>query len=74
MTKRYIDNRGWIYFVHPGLRYLYKTFYTKPGERSRLKAHTSLPWRDTSIAAQLDLDMLAVAKRWREVKRDDHER
>ena len=66
--KRYIDNRGWLYMVLPGLSSVYKARYRKPREDTApgigWKCIRQLPWRDTREEAQADLDALAQKKGW----------
>lgn len=65
---RYVDDRGWTYFVRPGIGGdCFKTFYKKPDKTPwpKERAYRNLPWRDTPEAAQRDLDALAYAKGWK---------
>ena len=67
LTK-YVDKRGWIYFVRSGIgRNNFKTFYKKP---DRMGEHgcSSVEWRNTEQQAQEDLDALAKKKGWKGVK------
>lgn len=64
--KQYKDDRGWTYFVRAGLgENQFKAFYFKPGKTPH--AYRNTPWRETTGEAQVDLDALAIAKKWREV-------
>ena len=68
----YIDDRGWLYKVMPGLgSNTYKGRYQKPG-RSSWKCMTNLSWQSDSEAAQADLDTLAADKGWKVVRGGDH--
>ena len=64
MPTVYIDDRGWIYKVMPGIGHdAYKARYQKPHTQS-WKGVRTLPWRKTFEEAQQDLDALAAKKRW----------
>lgn len=66
-VKRYVDDRGWEYFVRPGIGgNTFKTFYLQPGKAS---AHgwRPVPWRYNFDAAQADLNREAEKRGWEEV-------
>ena len=67
----YVDDRGWLYKVMPGLGLnAYKGRYQKPG-KSGWKCMTNLPWQSDFETAQADLDALATDKGWRVAKGGD---
>lgn len=67
MSKKYIDKRGWIYFVRAGLGLdTFNTFYKKPGKSGAHSSHMT-QFKTTAEEAQADLDALAVKKGWKEV-------
>jgi hypothetical protein len=66
-VKTYIDQRGWLYQVMPGLgENNYKARYKKPG-KSGWKCMANLEWRKSFDEAQSDLNALAEKKGWKEV-------
>lgn len=72
-VKIYIDNRGWIYFVRPGLgENNYKGFYAKNIEdyKAGYRQHgmRSLEWRKSFDNAQKELNAYAEKKGWEEWK------
>ncbi|WP_088186357.1 hypothetical protein [Desulfosporosinus sp. FKA] len=63
-ANTYQDNRGWVYFVRPGIGGdVFKTFYRRPGSKKE-RGYTRLPWRHSPHEAQKDLDKLAADKKW----------
>lgn len=65
----YIDDRGWLYKVMPGLgSNTYKGRYQKPG-KAGWKCMTNLPWQSDFETAQADLDAMAEKKGWRLLKK-----
>ncbi len=59
----YRDKRGWKYKVRPGLGGgPFKGMYQKPGQRG-WHSIRSLPWRDSPVQAQRDLDKYAKKKK-----------
>lgn len=68
----YIDDRGWLYKVMPGLgSNTYKGRYQKPG-KAGWKCMANLSWQSNFETAQADLDALAADKGWRVVRGGDH--
>ncbi len=65
--KTYIDERGWIYKVMPGLgESNFKGRYQKPG-KSGWKCMKNLKWSKSFDEAQSDLNALAEKKNWKNV-------
>lgn len=64
--KRYVDKRGWIYFVRQGLGAGWNTFYQKPGKSGSHSSHMA-QFKPTAEEAQAELEALAVKKGWKEV-------
>lgn len=63
--KKYIDSRGWVYFVRSGLgENQFKAFYQKPGKGAH--AYKNTPWQERADDAQTDLNELAKKKGWQE--------
>ena len=72
-VKTYLDSRGWIYFVRPGIgKNNYKGFYAKSIEDykagHRQHGMRALEWRKTFDEAQEDLNAYAKEKSWEEWK------
>jgi len=69
--KRYVDNRGWIYFVRAGIGgNTFKTFCKKdPQKPAGMGEHgyRSTPWCETFDHAQKNLDMMAAVNGWKEI-------
>lgn len=68
-VKRFVDDRGWEYFVRAGLGYPppYKTFYRKPGKPLDGHGWRGTQWQDSFDAAQADLNREAKKRGWKEV-------
>lgn len=64
-VKKFIDERGWLYYVRGGLGDSnYKTFFKKPGKKTEGHGYTRLPWRKSFREAQEDLNQYALKKGW----------
>lgn len=59
----YEDARGWQYKVMPGLGGVYKARYQKPGTKG-WKCCRTLQWKETPEEAQIDLDNMALRKKF----------
>lgn len=66
-VKKYIDKRGWIFFVRDGLGDSnYKTFFKKP-DRMGSHGYTGSKWHKTFTEAQKELNEIALKKKWQEI-------
>lgn len=67
-VKKYLDARGWIYFVRSGIgSQEFKAFYQKPGSK-REHGWSCAPWRPSFDDAQTDLNIEAKKRCWQEVE------
>lgn len=69
--RQYFDSLGHVYFVRAGLgENAFKVFKRKPDKSPGYGEHAyrGTPWRETAGEAQIDLDALAIAKKWKEVQ------
>jgi len=65
-VKKYLDERGWIYFVRSGIgQATFKAFYKKPNS-NRERGCSMVNWQSNFMQAQIELNQLAAKKRWRE--------
>lgn len=67
-VKKFTDERGWIYFVRKGIGdTVYKAFYKKP-DSNKEKGCIMVKWQPSFTHAQIDLNVLAKKKNWKEVR------
>lgn len=68
---RWVDDRGWLYFVRGGIgEGNYKTFFKKPDKNGAYGCR-AFEWRESFSEAQEDLNQYAICKGWKEVSPDE---